>query len=521
MFPRNIRIIYPWKIAQICQILKQSLNDNEWTQESQNEFSALLTALSLKSQNYLVDEKSGGGRTYTAQLESLGLIYKKGKKIFFTRAGKSLIDFDRPLTVIQTQLLNYQYPSSYSLNRNVRINPKMRIKPFVFALKFMRDPDINYLVEAELIFLLVYGHDSGCYDFVKDKIISFRKQGSTNSVLSGLIDDPLNDLYTPRSIAKGDIAVLLEAAKNVANTMKNYMVPSSLVFVDKVTKHICISTEFEDIISKSIATSDQFLPYSPGNDEAFLRAYGSWDQQKDTILNIERKKLTHGEAIISSHYFAYIGKTPVVNTPEAFINNMKALGFSRASVEEVINPLISKSLSFFESHYLELSKGGTATATAFEKATAELFLNTFMIESVHTGSLHRKGVGGFSDILMKFDELNEVGIVDTKASSSYTLPSTDHGKMVSNYIANYKQLKGVGKRDLGFVLYVAGGLSGEIHSKLFSIFSLTGIPASAISAKNLIDISQLQAIKKIDFWSGFKLNRVLTVSDFKVKDVNI
>jgi len=225
--------------------------------------------------------------------------------------------------------------------------------------------------------------------------------------------------------------------------------------------------------------------------------------------------LSKGETIISSQYYAYIGKKLVIDSAEEFILEMRfKFGFDRESIETVINPLIPKSLSFFESNYIELSKGGTVTALAFEKATAELFINTFRVNAIHTGNTPKKGVGGFSDIFLSNKELGECAIVDTKATSYYTLPSADYAKMVSNYIPNFEQLSETNSR-LGFVVYIAGGLGGEINSKLTSLFKQTGIPASAINAKNLIEIAQLKGIKKNDFWNKFKLNKTLLLADFR------
>jgi hypothetical protein len=518
MFPRNIRQIHPWKMAMICQILNQmSLNETEWTQESQNEFSALLTQGNLKSQNSIRDSHSGGARTYASQLESLGLIYKQGKKVQFTLAGKSLVDFEEPLKVIQTQLLNYQYPSSYSLNQNVKINPGIKIKPFVFALKFLKDQEVKFLTQSEFVFLLSYGHNSQCYGFVKEKILLFRDKGGTKENLINFIDNPLKDLYTPRSQNKTDPTKMLIEALEVANTMKNYLVSSCLAFEDKADKKTYLSFEFDEIISKSILNDENFIAISKGNNESFLRAYGAWNKSKDITSNFERKKLSKGEAIISSQFFEFIGNKLVIDSAEEFITKMKSnFGFERELVEKIINPLIPKSLSFFESSYIELAKGGTATATAFEKATAELFENTFMVKALHTGSVHKKGVGGYSDILLSYSEINESGVADTKATSYYTLPSTDYAKMVSNYIPNFSQLPGTGTSKLGFIVYIAGGLGGEIHSKLVTLFKETGVPASAINAKNLIEIAQLKSIDKQVFWNKFKLNKVLTVSDFQV-----
>ncbi|MFD2289222.1 AlwI family type II restriction endonuclease [Pedobacter petrophilus] len=514
MFPRAIRKIYPWKLAQICQILNQMALNN-WSQDIQNEFSRLLTAGNLKGQNDIRDPKSGGARTYISQLESIGLLYRNKKELFFTLAGKSLIDFETPLKVLQHQLLNYQYPSTYSNGRNVRIDPDIRIKPFVFVLKLLKHASIKYLTVDEITFCVVYGHNSGCEDLIIGKVLDFRKGNSSRSDLLNFIDNPLEDLSTPKATQKDNAKKLLVEAINVANTFKNYLISSSLAYEEAGTKNIIISEEFTDVIDDSILNINNFIPYTPGFDEKFTRAYGSWNKKKDTTTNSERKKLNKGEAIISSQFFEYIGNVLITESAEDFISKMtKDFGFNRDLVLDVITPLIPKSLTFFESKYLELSKGGVATARDFELATAELFRTRLGIDATHTGSIHKKGVGGYSDIILSNESLGECAIADTKASSYYTLPSTDYAKMISNYIPNYKQLGLASDHTLGFILYVAGGLGGEIQSKLLTLYKESGFPASAINAKTLIEVAQIRDLKKDHIWEKLKTNKVLKTSDF-------
>src|SRR5690606_23746905 len=436
MFPRNIRKIYPWKLAQICQILDQ-VSLNNWSQEEQNEFSRLLTAGNLKSQNEIRDPKSGGARTYISQLESLGLLYRTGKSINFTLAGKSLINFETPLKVLQMQLLNYQYPSSYSTGRNVRIHPELRIKPFVFVLKLLKDPNVGYLTIEELVFCAIYGHNSHCEQKILNKIANYRMALGSRANLLEFIDNPRQDLYTPKASDKNNTHKLLEEVLNVANTFKNYLISSSLAYEESGTKHIKFSEEFDDIVNHAITEIDHFITYSPGLDENFTRTYGAWNRKKDTTTTIERKKLSQGEAIISSQFFEYIGNTLIIDDAEIFVSKMRTdFGFTREQVMGIISPLLPKALTFFESKYIELSKGGIATARAFEKATVELFEKRLGIKALHTGNRYKVGVGGYSDVMLSNLERGECAIADTKASSYYTLLSTDYAKMLSNYIPN-------------------------------------------------------------------------------------
>ena len=75
MFPRNIRKIHPWKIAEILNILSIASFKEEWdgNQCVQDVFARALSNAELK-QNKTYTTNSGGARTYLSQLEMLGLV---------------------------------------------------------------------------------------------------------------------------------------------------------------------------------------------------------------------------------------------------------------------------------------------------------------------------------------------------------------------------------------------------------------------------------------------------------------
>lgn len=66
MFPRNIRRISPWKIAQIVTLLKDAVTGTAWqgNQLVQNSFCKALEAAGLKRSGEQYDPHSGGPRTY-------------------------------------------------------------------------------------------------------------------------------------------------------------------------------------------------------------------------------------------------------------------------------------------------------------------------------------------------------------------------------------------------------------------------------------------------------------------------
>ena len=517
MFPRNIRKIYPWKMAQVCQLIQELTASEEWSgnQDLQNSFSEGLERANLKAGGEKVDAHSGGARTYVSQLECLGLVYKHEDTVKFTLAGKSLIDMEEPLTVLQTQLLNHQYPSYYGLNQNVRIHPDLRIKPFLFLLALMQDADIQYLENLEIIFPVVYGHNWECFELCKEKILAFRQDGS-GDVLK-FIDNPDEDFYTPRAAYNSRS---LGNMQDIANTAKNYLEAVALVESETInrTQRISINSDFSGIINEALKQKNSFIA-NPSQNLSFQRSYGAWNRTKDTTKEVQPKKKTKGESFILTHFMEYVGENLVIDNADDFVQRMaKQFGFKSHDVKAVIDPYLDKALSFFETKYIELSKGGTATATDFEKATVQLLRDRLGIDAEHIGSKRKKaGVGAYTDVIAERATDNVCGLIDTKASSAYNIPSTDYAKMVSNYIPNYRDVAKP-ESQLQFVSYVAGGFSGEVNSKLKNLFSDTKVPASAVSAKVLIDASRRPGIaaKSKQIWEVFRKNKMLTDEDFNL-----
>ena len=217
MFPRNIRHIEPWKLMQIISLLKQQTDYSEWNgnQNLQNQFMMALDQANLKRPTNIRDPQSGGARTYIAQLQCLGLIYKKEKNLELTLAGEDIQKANSPLTILQTMLFHHQYPSSYGTGQNVKIHPDIRVKPFLFILELLNDPDIETLTNEELMIPTIYGHNFGCLNICKEKILKYRQ---TENFLS-ILNTPEEDLYTPRTAGRS-LEKAIEDIHNIANTCK-------------------------------------------------------------------------------------------------------------------------------------------------------------------------------------------------------------------------------------------------------------------------------------------------------------
>ncbi|MFZ7133582.1 MAG: hypothetical protein ACOWWR_14640 [Eubacteriales bacterium] len=489
MFPRNIRKIHPWKLVKILTILDHLTDTKTWkgNQTLQNSFINYLSDEQLKTDQNIRDPHSGGGRTYLAQLKSLGLVFEKDNMLFNTLAGEALISGDNPLTIIQKQLLKHQYPSSYSFGQNVKIHPAIKVKPFLFIIDLLDDPEIKILNCQELIFPIIYGHNDSCLKLCKDKILEYRFSGN----LYDVIDNPERDLYTPR-IKNRSIQDRINTFIDIANTLKNYLESSFLVktlFINGV-QNICINEDFRTLIEDARHNQKYFIPH-PENEESFLRNYGLWNRSKDTRnLKKDPPNLINNSKFIRQNFFLYCGENLVIDDPNEFAGEMEiSYGFTKNQIIDAISDYLPKSQSLFEYEYLMLATGGQRTARKFEFATGKIFKDMLRFEVELTGQRHRKGRGGYSDIFLIALNRKDCAIVDTKATSQYTLSHEDILKMSHTYIANYKELCDGRNLELKFCSYVAGGFRENIETGLRDIHLLTKVPASAITAKNLLDLS--------------------------------
>lgn len=518
MFPRNIRRIYPWKLAQIATLLRDAVSGESWKgrQDIQNSFCKALESAGLKRPGEQYDPHSGGPRTYLAQLKCLGILFQDSNhRILYTQAGDELATGNAPLPILQDLLLKHQYPSCYSNLTQIKMNPGIRVKPFLFVMQLLMHKDIGSMTVPELIIPVVYGHNHSCLDLCVDKILKFRKTGDLKSV----IDNYSVDLYTPKTKGK-DFESRLKDVHDVANTMKNWMQAACLVDCETQDgmQRISIAQSAKKKVEEALAWEDRFIEFE--SEESFQRKYGCLRAEKDTRnLRPVPERSCPQKNIILSQFFEYMGNNILDGYPEDFVEGMKErLGIEESITRQVIEPHLSKSLSFFESTYLDLASGGTSTALSFEKVTAQILSSKLKFSTKLTGQIKRQGKGGYSDIFVVALDNLHCGIVDGKASPNYRLSSDDYYKMQANYIPNYRELTDGRLLELAFCSYIAGGF-GNIAPSLKKLTSETGIGVSALPAFELLRLAQVDDVgsKQPTVMETLKENKVLTFRDFKLK----
>ena len=502
MVPRNIRRISPWKIAQILSLIKQISGYGRWSgnQIAQVQFCKALESAGLKKRGDQYDSHSGGPRTYLSQLECLGLIFQREGQIYFTQVGEDILNGEPPLPILQRQLLRHRYPSAYG--NKVQIHPNLRVKPFLFILELLSHKRIRHLSTQEIAIALVYGHTRQCLNICVKKILRLRN----GSCLNDVIDNIEEDLYTRRGQKYPD------GLMDDANTVKNYLQAVCLVYVDEENGKEVVKFDEENRAAVKLAVSqaDDIQPYE--GYESFQRRYGARSRRGDTrqLAVQDETAADPATGIILSQFFARCGANVVTEIPDDFENMLRRdYGFSSRQIKDAVEPYLGRSLDYFESTYIELSRSGRPEdAIRFENATEAIFRDRFKFETEPTGQKRRSGVGGYADIFLVAQDNIHCAIVDAKASPRYKLPHSDYTKMIATYIPSAPELFQGRPLELEFASYVAGGYSGDVAHKLIGIERETNIPCSAITARRLLQMARADGADQISCRAALAKSRI-------------
>lgn len=512
MFPRNIRKIAPWKLHQALIILMKCSDLNLRSGEDQKYVYSMLDEAGIKKKGNTRDGNPGGMRTYLAQLSMLGLLYQDQEEQYrYTIAGQAVADGDNPLEVLQYQLLRHQYPSAYGLVLNVMIDPRMKVKPFMFLLRLFLDERLGgYLTCEDIAVPVIYGHNDDCYELCVEKILKARDADSIESV----IDDFALDLYTPRAgFGKNTDNVL-----NIANTGKNYMEEAGLIVPvpkRRNKKAYAFNQNYLHIYERMKAESGQFLRCGDKSmAESFQRAYGRYDKQKDTRSGkeLEVGKESPEAAFVQFRYVLHANDNLFVADDTAFYDSMSQMGIDSSTVAKAIAPYKAKRLSMDQNRFLEFANSGGQQANEFEKALVNLFISYGFDGCEWIGRKKSKfnWRGNFPDVLIRRKGCDEVGMADAKATSSYSLEHADMLKMKDTYVGSICEL--APDATLGYFLYVAGGFKGDISRSLKQLEDATGVRVTAMDCRAVLRLGEKNwSAEKIEN-SVFKHGGIVTES---------
>ncbi len=461
------------------------------------------------------DQRGGGGRTYYAWLSSLGLVFthEATGQTKLTLAGEAIVDGKDPVGVLRNQILKYQFPSPFSLSpasSKTRVHERFRIRPFRFLLKLLRDSRLGYRLHQEEIARVIAVEASdekdSTYEHVVRRVLEYREDGVA------CLSPDFFALYAP-STGKVNIEHPYSHLDDLANTMVNWLEYTQ--FIDRDNGWINIFAErIEDV--DAVLNDGSKLIDRPHEQEYFQRKYGlDPEHTKDTRNLANTRTIT--AAIIAEQQIKQAFISLSLHRPIGAINTgvidaiAEKTGLPGSQVADVLLRLYPHgAIGAFMTEYFEMAFKGRDEATDFEKATVELFRDTFGFQTSHVGP-----IGLTPDVLLVSDSDGYQAIIDNKAYRRYTISNDHHNRMVHNYIGNLGKYGADGK-PLAFFSYIAGGFGSNIDSQLAKIVQESSVHGSAVTVSNIIKMvekQQCEPYSHAQIRSIFSCDRQVKLSD--------
>lgn len=499
----------PEVLAQFAEI---SLNQ-EWDgqREKHLAYEDALEKAGLKRIGDRRDHTGGGGRTYKAWLQSLGLIFVEQAtgKLKLTLAGEAIMNGDSPVKVLTNQILKYQFPSQYSLGRGVNVSLRFKIHPFIFLLRLLMDNRIGYLTKDEIAKIVITQAETDkeeCFNYIVKRILEYREKGDA------CLEE---DFFIRYKSSKGDVNPKhpFSHLQDVADTMINWLEYTQYAIREdgNVTVLPDKRSEVNAILNRPVLFIDR-----PSEHEYFQRKYGIDPKHKKDTRNLNMSKTVTAEMIakqkISQTFIGESLKRPITKIDSNIVDIIvESTGIKESFVEEVLLEKYScGAVNAFMTKYFEMAFSGKQEAVEFEKATVELFQGVFGYETKHVGS-----IGLTPDVLLRSQTHNYQAIIDNKAYSKYSISNDHHNRMVHNYIENFSRY-GYEGSELAFFTYIAGGFGKNIDEQIKKITDQTGINGSVITVSKIIKMVEQNQERKYshdELRNIFSVNRQVVLKD--------
>ena len=502
-------------VPEILTLFSDTALNQQWSgnRTSHLGVEASLESQGLKRQGDRRDGTGGGGRTYLAWLKSLGLLFSQSdtRLLRLTLAGEAIIAGASPVAVLKNQVFKYQFPSCFSLGRNVNVAPRFKIRPFRFLIKLLLDSRLGYyFTEPELAKIVVTeaeNESDKCYEYIISRILQYREVGDR------CLPSDFAVRYQP---SKGGpkFDAPFSHLLDIANTMVNWLEYTQLVC--RVDGKVMLLSEKVDEAVSLLSYEPPFID-RPHDEEFFQRKFGvdPW-HRKDSRNLKETANVTSlmlDTRRIQNAYIVESLKEPITGISSELIDKVAvSTGLGTSLVQDVLFRLYPHgSLSGFLSNYYSMAFKGTAEATDFEKATVKLFENVFGFTAEHVGP-----IGLTPDVLLLSDAEGYQAIIDNKAYSKYSISNDHHNRMVHNYIGGLSNYSAYDK-PLAFYSYIAGGFGNQIGNQLLKIKAETGVDGSAVPVSSMIKLAENfstlhlghSGIRKL-----FSVNRKVELNDF-------
>ncbi len=474
-----------------------------------------LEAAGLKRKGERRDHGGSGGRTYAAWLKSLGLIFKQEStgNIMLTLAGEAILDGDSPVAVITNQIMKYQFPSAFSIGRNVNVNRRFKIRPFRFLLMLLMDNRVRYLTQdeiAKIVITYAEKENNTCYESVVSRLLDFREHGDS------VLEPDFIEKFGP---SRGSVKRGLQYShlQDCANTFENWMEYTQLCHrIDG--KLVILEDKINEV--KSILNNPTPFIDRPNEHEYFQRKFGLDPKHRKDLRDLTKAKTITSKIIMENKirkaYISLAIKKPILGVTADVIDYIaEGTGADMTLIEDYLCRMYPNgSIGAFMTSYFEMAFKGTEEAVEFEKATTEIFRNVFKYNAIHLG---QTGSLSAPDVLLISDSDGYQAIVDNKAYSKYSITGDHHNRMVHNYIeriGNYSTCD----YPIGFFTYIAGGFISTFDRQIKNEVNESGVNGSGITISNfikMIELAQETSFSHKDLRKIFGLNRQVLLSDIE------
>ena len=483
MQPRNKRSIPPYLMQQVLLNFIESLDEaGRLPKNRQKTLSNQLENQGLKNDYGSRDINPGGMRTYVAQLESLGLIFRdKHRRYNLTLAGEDLLKVGDITKLMQTQLIRYQYPSAYSRAKKVGIHPKIEVRPFSFLLKLCRDIDLDGLSSAEFAIPVVYGHAEKDFELCKAKILKTRDSGDISVLFDAQTDIDL--LYSPnRQTSYQDIDKSISYIKDIGSTMKSHLLSNWLISRDEESGRFKVSDATIPLINS--LNKEKFLKFD--NYESFLRKFGRGEKQKD-IRNCNQRPSTDSLTIEErsiTYLFHELARSRIIKTIDSqLLKIFTEKGYKPQIVREVVEPMLPYADKEFAESFIRSAKGD---ANQFEIATTQIF-EELGFDARRVGNLHGADHSRYTDILLVLSD-ETVVVIDNKASASKVSLGVNDIRRLKDHSINFQSIEGLENIKAIGCVYVGPKFSSNIGKFCRDAQSKVNLPVGVLTASHLLRI---------------------------------
>lgn len=469
--------------------------DKRWSEDRETHlaFEEALEKENTKRIGERRDHTGSGGRTYMTWLSSLGLVFNHKGLLYPTLAGEAILNGASLSDVMTGQLLKFQYPSPFSLNRFIDICPRFnKIHPFRFLLRLMNDPMLGYVTEREISLIVIEEAENdtdSCYEKVRNHLFDYREHGDASLL-------PIQEFfeqYCPKGNCNSQ--PLFRYFTDIGNTFVNYLEITQLIqriqTEDLKEKHVVISPERKDDVERILRMPFTYIA-KPNDEEYFQRKFGVDPLHVKDTRDLDKNQTITTKQIqeqkIRQEFIDLTYTQPVFEITAEIINKVsETAGASQETVEDYLAKNYAHgSLNGFMSSYYQMAFQGREEALAFEEATTNIFHDVFGLDAKHIGQ-----EGRVPDVIIHSSIEGWQAIIDNKAYSAYTVTHDHENRMVYTYIPTINDYSPYKDSPLAFFSYIAGGFGHNIEKNIQVISSKTGIDGSAATVLTIIGLMKI------------------------------